>query len=192
MPPALIPTFSPRWEKRYIRTYWHSYSKNRTLLKSFLKRPQKLLNKGLKKTLFLRRNRWYWTPNRSNIWEPSQYMIRGLSIRSYKLSLQRTFCHFDEIVITGCTGSCENDNFECNQWWNFHQNDDKSILVNCPSYCVMICSCRFKIRRTSRQLNHISHPSENSTQSSLTLWDLMVRGPCVVLIFSPGYVYSTR
>ena len=33
-------------------------------------------------------------------------------------------CHFDEIFITGCTGSCQNDNFPCSQWWKFHQNDD--------------------------------------------------------------------
>ena len=31
--------------------------------------------------------------------------------------------HFDEIFITGCTGSCQNDNFQCSQWWKFRQND---------------------------------------------------------------------
>ena len=33
------------------------------------------------------------------------------------------YCHFDEIFITGCTGSCQNDNFQCSQCWKFHQND---------------------------------------------------------------------
>ena len=37
---------------------------------------------------------------------------------------QKTKCyHFDEIFITGCTGSCQNDNFQCSQWWKFRQND---------------------------------------------------------------------
>ena len=37
--------------------------------------------------------------------------------------------HFDEIFITGCTGSCHFDNFQCSQWWKFHQNEDISISV---------------------------------------------------------------
>ena len=31
--------------------------------------------------------------------------------------------HFDEIFITGCTESCENDSFQCSQWWKFGEND---------------------------------------------------------------------
>ena len=34
--------------------------------------------------------------------------------------------HFDEIFITGCTGSF---NFRCSQRWKFHQNDDISVSV---------------------------------------------------------------
>ena len=30
-------------------------------------------------------------------------------------------CHFDKIFITGCTESCQNDNFQCSQWWKFRQ-----------------------------------------------------------------------
>ena len=41
-------------------------------------------------------------------------------------SLKRKCHHFDEILITGCTGSCHFDN--C-QWWKFHQNADISISV---------------------------------------------------------------
>ena len=37
------------------------------------------------------------------------------------------YLHFDEIFITGCTRSCQNDNFHCSQWWKFRQND---ILVS--------------------------------------------------------------
>ena len=36
---------------------------------------------------------------------------------------------FDEIVITGCTGSCHFDNFQCSQWWKFRQNDDISVSM---------------------------------------------------------------
>ena len=31
--------------------------------------------------------------------------------------------------ITGCTGSCHIDNFQCSQWWTFHQNEDFSVSV---------------------------------------------------------------
>ena len=36
---------------------------------------------------------------------------------------------FDKIFINGCTWSCQNDNFQCSQWWKFHQNDDISVSV---------------------------------------------------------------
>ena len=44
-------------------------------------------------------------------------------------SLKRKCLHFDEIFITGCTESCQNDNFQCSQWWKFHQNDDIFVSV---------------------------------------------------------------
>ena len=37
--------------------------------------------------------------------------------------------HFDEILIIGCTGSCHFDNFQCSQWWKFHQNNNISLSV---------------------------------------------------------------
>ena len=43
--------------------------------------------------------------------------------------LKRKCRHFDEIFITGCTGSCHFDNFQCSQWWKFHQNEDISVSV---------------------------------------------------------------
>ena len=33
------------------------------------------------------------------------------------------------MFITGCTGSCQNDNFQCSQWWKFRQNDDIFVSV---------------------------------------------------------------
>ena len=44
-------------------------------------------------------------------------------------SLKRKSLHFDEMFITGCTGSCQNDNFQCSQWWKFRQNDDIFVSV---------------------------------------------------------------
>ena len=46
------------------------------------------------------------------------------------LTLKRKCCHFDDILITGCTGSCHFDNFQCSQWWKFHQNEDIFVSVN--------------------------------------------------------------
>ena len=47
-----------------------------------------------------------------------------------QVTLKRKCRHFDEILITGCTGSCHFDNFQCSQWWKFHQNEDISVSVN--------------------------------------------------------------
>ena len=39
-------------------------------------------------------------------------------------------CHyFDEIFIIGCTGSCQNDNFQCRHWRKFLQNVNIYISV---------------------------------------------------------------
>ena len=46
------------------------------------------------------------------------------------VTLKRKCLHFDEIFITGCTGSCQNDNFQCSQWLKFCQNDDIFVSVN--------------------------------------------------------------
>ena len=55
----------------------------------------------------------------------------------YNHSLKWKCCHFDEIFITVCTGSCQTDNFQCSQWWKFHQNDDISMSVQ-DSWCSML------------------------------------------------------
>ena len=44
-------------------------------------------------------------------------------------TLKRKCLHFDEIFITGCTMSCQNDNFRCSQWLKFRQNDDIFVSV---------------------------------------------------------------
>ena len=44
-------------------------------------------------------------------------------------ALKRKCLHFDEIFIIGCTESCQNDNFQCSQWWKFRQNDDIFVSV---------------------------------------------------------------
>ena len=33
-------------------------------------------------------------------------------------------------VVTEWTGSCQNGNIMCGQWWKFRRNDDVSVLVN--------------------------------------------------------------
>ena len=57
-------------------------------------------------------------------WTTDNNMIQDLW-----LPLKRKCRHFDEILITGCTGSCHLDNFQCSQWWKFHQNEDISVSV---------------------------------------------------------------
>ena len=47
----------------------------------------------------------------------------------YREPLKQKCRHFDEIFITGCTESCQNDNFRCSQWLKFHQNDNISVSV---------------------------------------------------------------
>ena len=48
---------------------------------------------------------------------------------STAVSLKQKCRHFDEIFITGCIGSFHFDNFQCSQWWIFHQNEDFSVSV---------------------------------------------------------------
>ena len=48
---------------------------------------------------------------------------------NWMYALKRKSLHFDEMFITGCTGSCQNDNFQCSQWWKFRQNDDIFVSV---------------------------------------------------------------
>ena len=45
----------------------------------------------------------------------------------YNIILKWRCCQFDDIFITDCTGSCQNDNFQCSQWQKCRQNDDISV-----------------------------------------------------------------
>ena len=48
---------------------------------------------------------------------------------AYTSTTLKRKCHFDEIFITGCTGSCHFDNFQCSQWWKCHENEYISVSV---------------------------------------------------------------
>ena len=79
---------------------------------------------------------WFETPSWS-LWHQSNDGIDKLCFlrniynryRIKSLPLKQKCRHFDEIFITGCTGSCHFDNFQCSQWWTFHQNEDFSVSV---------------------------------------------------------------
>ena len=55
---------------------------------------------------------------------------------SYTMKLKRF--RFDEIFVTGCTSSCQNDNFRCMQWQKFNQNDDITISVHTLPILILI------------------------------------------------------
>ena len=80
-----------------------------------------------------------------------QLRCRWLTTEPWLHSLKRKCLHFDEIFITGCTESCQNDNFRCSQWWNFHQNDDIFVSVlltitGVSSACVLLYLWLFDIK----------------------------------------------
>ena len=84
---------------------------------------------------------WLWTSTAFQITYGRQWMCvvshpPGSSVytiperfRHMRVTLKRKCLHFDEIFITGCTGSCQNDNFQCSQWLKFRQNDDIFVSV---------------------------------------------------------------
>ena len=72
---------------------------------------------------------WHWNdPFQWNCLPHVRYRISTLMLIKMG-SLKQKCRHFDEIFITGCTGSCHFDNFQCSQWWWFHQNEDISVSV---------------------------------------------------------------
>ena len=98
----------------------------------------------------------------SNTQRPSQYHARfrcwyvanGLP---FILTLKRKCLHFDEIFITGCTESCQNDNFQCSQWWKFRQNDDIFVSVNLSYFFSLL-------------LPGLTSHSDNTILSTLDIW----------------------
>ena len=71
------------------------------------------------------------------VMQPSSFRIR-ISCTSATTALKRKNLHFDEMFIIGCIGSCQNDNFQCNQWWKFRQNDDIFVSVGLSSVSVIL------------------------------------------------------
>ena len=73
--------------------------------------------------------------------------------------LKRKCCHFEEISVTGCAGSCHFDNFRCSQWRKFRQNGDVSLSV--VGFVTMVSIVRYvrardmhyKKRSNTRALN---------------------------------------
>ena len=70
-----------------------------------------------------------------------------------RYSLKRKCLHFDEIFITGCTGSCQNDNFQCSQWLKFRQNDDIFVSVFYPT---LYNGCKRYLFMLGLKLNHVN------------------------------------
>ena len=68
--------------------------------------------------------------HRSRQWSLTRAFAKLVGGGGYWSSLKRKCNNFDEIFITGCTGSCYFDNFQCSQWWKFHLNDNKSPSVS--------------------------------------------------------------
>ena len=68
--------------------------------------------------------------NKENFRAPNNWpFLGGIRWLTVDCILKRKSLHFDEMFITGCTGSCQNDNFQCSQWWKFRQNDDIFVSV---------------------------------------------------------------
>ena len=66
------------------------------------------------------------------------------------ISIKQKCRHFDEIFITGCTESCQNDNFRCSQWFKFHQND-----ISVPVYITNGIMIFIPFRRAFYTVVHI-------------------------------------
>ena len=66
---------------------------------------------------------WLWYTLPWHLW--LNYPIKVVGATERKLKCH----HFGEIVITGSTWSCQNDNFQCSKWWKIHQNDTISVSM---------------------------------------------------------------
>ena len=77
------------------------------------------------------------------------------------ITLKRKCRHFDEILITGCTGSCHFDNFQCSQWWKFHQNEDISVSVY-PFIDALFSNAQVEAKwRVNESINRTTFVSNN-------------------------------
>ena len=64
------------------------------------------------------------------LWSYFRIIVQFIIVLINTTALKRKCHNFDEIFIIGCTGSCHFDNFQCSQWWKFHQNYDISVSVS--------------------------------------------------------------
>ena len=114
--------FRPNWSTFQIMT-WKYYSYNR-------------INVTLKRIFIIaarvKANFMHCSPHYK-----SKYILVSLvphsklaSLNSRTISLKQQFRHFEEIFVTGCTGSCRFDNFQCSQGWKFHRNGKEDIAVS--------------------------------------------------------------
>ena len=69
-------------------------------------------------------------------------------------ALKRECLHFNEIFITGCTGSCQNDNFQCSQWLKFRQND---IFVSVWAFA---SACAYSTGLRNVSITPSNHPRQ--------------------------------
>ena len=81
---------------------------------------------------------------------------------------KRKCLHFDEIIITGCTGSCQSDNFQCSQWWKFRQNDDIFVSVKRnPIQFGILPPARQQAVTPRPMLIHVNEIRTNKTQCKI-------------------------
>ena len=74
--------------------------------------------------------------------QPRAFWVTTLCIHNHNLIMDLCHAwsacsHFDEIFINGCPGSCQNDNFQCSQWWKFRQNDIISVALYTSIFTLM-------------------------------------------------------
>ena len=86
----------------------------------------------------------------------------------YTWTLKRKCRHFDDIFDNGCTESCHNDSFWCNQERKGRQNDDVSVSVLNGTVLTTVTTDPFLL-----QWHHI----ERDDASNHRRHDCLLRGP---------------
>ena len=70
-------------------------------------------------------------------------------------ALKRKCLHLDEIFITGCIGSCQDDNFQCIPGWKLRQNEisiSEIFITGCTGSCYVdndLCRPWWKFRQNN-------------------------------------------
>ena len=99
--------------------------------------------------------------------------------------LKQKYCHFDKILVIGCTESCQNDNFRCSLWWNCSQNGD--IFVSMMYQTRFPCwrwyfSLHLRLNCTVRR-SYSNYRWTKRCQPVATLIHWWHRFPCLVLTY---------